>query len=118
MTVPPASREMPWGLLKGQTLTQLLQSVQVTVLHSQFFITPQKPCNGRHSEAPRASARGTCGEAKRNSAEANPAFHPPQLGLLQRMGALRGTPRSPVAIRSRASARGILAKASEHHLGA
>jgi hypothetical protein len=26
------------------------------------------------SEAPRASARGICGEAKRNSAEANPAF--------------------------------------------
>jgi len=39
-----------------------------------------------HSEAARASARAICGEA-------NPAFHPPQLGLLRRMGALRGTPR-------------------------
>jgi len=61
----------------------------------------------RYSEAPRASARGICGEAKRNSAEANPAFRPPQLGLL------RGTLRSRVAIPPRASARGILAKASE-----
>ena len=59
------------------------------------------------SEAPRASARGIRGKAKRSCAEANPAFHPPQLGLL------RGTPRSPVAIPPCASARGILAKASD-----
>ena len=59
------------------------------------------------SEAPRASARGICGEAKRNSAEANPAFRLPQLGLL------RGTLRPPVAIPPRTSARGILAKASD-----
>jgi len=59
------------------------------------------------SEAPRASARGICGKAKRNSAEANLAFRRPQLGLLQ------GTLQSPFAIPPRASARGILAKASE-----
>ena len=62
------------------------------------------------SEAPRASARGICGKAKRNCADSQrrrlrsvsqPAF------------ALRATARSPVAIPPRASARGILAKASE-----
>ena len=46
-----------------------------------------------HSEAPRASAQGIRGKTKRNYAEANPAFHPPQLGLLRRTGALRGMPR-------------------------
>jgi len=30
------------------------------------------------SEASRASVRGICGKAKRNCAEANPAFHPPK----------------------------------------
>ena len=58
------------------------------------------------SEAPRFRA-GHLGEAKRNFAEANPAIRPPRLGLLP------GTLQSRVAIPSRASARGILAKASK-----
>jgi len=53
------------------------------------------------SEAPRASARGICGEAKRNSAEANPAFHPPQLGLLRTPSAIAygvGRGRAPYGV--------------------
>jgi len=71
-----------------------------------------------YSEAPRASARGICGEAKRNSAEANPAFRPPQLGLL--LGTLRSrvaippraSPPSAVALLRRTGARGNLLRRS------
>jgi hypothetical protein len=52
------------------------------------------------SEAPRASTRGICGKAKRNCAEAT-RLRP------------AAASRSPLAIPPRASARGILAKASE-----
>jgi len=64
------------------------------------------------SEAPSALARGICGKAKRNCAEANPASHcvlPPFLQLRRDK-----TPQSPVAIPPRAAARSILAKASEN----
>ena len=42
-----------------------------------------------------------------------PGFPPSVALLLRRTGALRATPRSPLTIPPRASARGILAKASE-----
>jgi len=62
------------------------------------------------SEAPHASVRGICAKAKRNCAEANP---PSLYARGASACAARATARSPVAIPSRAFARGILAKASE-----
>jgi len=62
------------------------------------------------NEAPRASARGICGKAKRSCAEANP---PSLYARGASACAARATAWSPVAIPPRASARGILAKASD-----
>ena len=79
----------------------------------------------RQSDPPPPTGRGICGKGKRNRAEATrlSILHN---RLLRRTGALRATPRSPLAIHRRqrplaeavpphVSARDVLAKASEAH---